>query len=84
MLKKICRIEKKYINLLNFLKSKSLFKSLKNIDLNCKKYITMGINANKKVKRKKVRVTGNKNSTNNWGITAAGWNAVHKAIINAE
>jgi hypothetical protein len=44
----------------------------------------MGINANKKVKRRKVRVTGNKNSTNNWGITAAGWNAVHKAIINAE
>lgn len=44
----------------------------------------MGINANKKVKRRKVRVTGNKNSTNNWGITSAGWNAVHKAIINAE
>ena len=44
----------------------------------------MGINANKKVKRRKVRINGNKNSTNNWGITAAGWNAVHKAIINAE
>ena len=44
----------------------------------------MGITANKKVKRRKVRINGNKNSTNNWGITAAGWNAVHKAIINAE
>ena len=44
----------------------------------------MGINANKKVKRRKVRINGNKNSTNNWGIPAAGWNAVHKAIINAE
>ena len=43
----------------------------------------MGINANKKVKRRKVRINGNKNSTNNWGVTAAGWNAVHKAIINA-
>ena len=43
----------------------------------------MGINANKKVKRRKVRVNGNKNS-NNWGLNAAGWNAVHKAIINAE
>ena len=48
------------------------------------KLYTMGINANKKVKRRKVRINGNKNSTNNWGITAAGWNAVHKAIINAE
>ena len=48
-----------------------------------KQYV-MGINANKKVKRRKVRINGNKNSTNNWGITAAGWNAVHKAIINAE
>lgn len=53
-------------------------------DINKQKVYTMGINANKKVKRRKVRVTGNKNSTNNWGITAAGWNAVHKAIINAE
>lgn len=44
----------------------------------------MGINANKKVKRRKVRINGNKNATNNWGITAAGWNAVHKAVINAE
>lgn len=44
----------------------------------------MGINANKKIKRAKVRINGNKNSTNNWGITAAGWNAVHKAVINAE
>ena len=44
----------------------------------------MGINANKKVKRSKVRINVNKNSTNNWGITAAGWNAVHKAVINAE
>ena len=44
----------------------------------------MGINANKKVKRSKVRINGNKNSTNNWGINAAGWNAVHKAVINAE
>ena len=44
----------------------------------------MGINANKKVKRRKVRVQGNKNYTNNWGLNAAGWNAVHKAIINAE
>lgn len=52
--------------------------------INNKKLYTMGINANKKVKRRKVRVSGNKNSTNNWGITAAGWNAVHKAIINAE
>ena len=26
----------------------------------------MGINANKKVKRRKVRINGNKNSTNNW------------------
>ena len=49
-----------------------------------KKYCIMGINANKKVKRRKVRINGNKNSTNNWGITAAGWNAVHKAVINAE
>ena len=53
-------------------------------DINNKKLYTMGINANKKVKRRKVRINGNKNSTNNWGITAAGWNAVHKAIINAE
>ena len=53
-------------------------------DINNKKVYTMGINANKKVKRRKVRINGNKNSTNNWGITAAGWNAVHKAIINAE
>ena len=52
--------------------------------INNKKLYTMGINANKKVKRRKVRINGNKNSTNNWGITAAGWNAVHKAIINAE
>ena len=52
--------------------------------LNNKKYSTMGINANKKLKRSKVRINGNKNSTNNWGITAAGWNAVHKAVINAE
>ena len=44
----------------------------------------MGINANKKVKRRKVRVQGNKNSTNNWGLNAAGWNAVHTAIITAE
>ena len=44
----------------------------------------MGINTNKKVKRRKVRVQGNKNSTNNWGINAAGWNAVHKAVIAAE
>ena len=53
-------------------------------NINNKKVYTMGINANKKVKRRKVRINGNKNSTNNWGITAAGWNAVHKAIINAE
>ena len=53
-------------------------------DINNKKVYTMGINSNKKVKRRKVRINGNKNSTNNWGITAAGWNAVHKAIINAE
>ena len=53
-------------------------------DINNKIVYTMGINANKKVKRRKVRINGNKNSTNNWGITAAGWNAVHKAIINAE
>ena len=53
-------------------------------NINNKKLYTMGINANKKVKRRKVRINGNKNSTNNWGITAAGWNAVHKAIINAE
>ena len=44
----------------------------------------MGINANKKVKRSKVRINGNKNSTNNWGINAAGRNEVHKAVINAE
>lgn len=44
----------------------------------------MGINANKKVARRKVRVNGNKNSTNNWNLKADGWNAVHKAIINAE
>ena len=44
----------------------------------------MGINANKKVTSRNVRVQGNKNSTNNWGLNAAGWNAVHKAIINAE
>ncbi|MBR0169713.1 MAG: hypothetical protein IJQ14_02605 [Bacteroidales bacterium] len=56
--------------------------NIKNI--NNKIVYTMGINANKKVKRRKVRINGNKNSTNNWGITAAGWNAVHKAIINAE
>ncbi len=42
----------------------------------------MGINANKKVKRRKIRVWGNKNSSNNWNLNAAGWNAVHKAIIN--
>ena len=53
-------------------------------EINNKKLYTMGINANKKVKRRKVRINGNKNSNNNWGITAAGWNAVHKAIINAE
>ncbi len=53
-------------------------------DINKQKVYNMGINANKKVKRRKVRINGNKNSTNNWGITAAGWNAVHKAIINAE
>ena len=53
-------------------------------EINNKKVYTMGINANKKVKRRKVRINGNKNSTNNWGITAAGWNAVHKAIITAE
>ena len=53
-------------------------------DINNKIVYTMGINANKIVKRRKVRINGNKNSTNNWGITAAGWNAVHKAIINAE
>ena len=53
-------------------------------NINNKNYSIMGINANKKVKRRKVRINGNKNSTNNWGITAAGWNAVHKAIINAE
>lgn len=53
-------------------------------EINNKQQYTMGINANKKVKRRKVRINGNKNSTNNWGITAAGWNAVHKAIINAE
>lgn len=52
--------------------------------INKLKVYAMGINANKKVKRRKVRINGNKNSTNNWGITAAGWNAVHKAIINAE
>ena len=52
--------------------------------LNNKIHTTMGINANKKIKRAKVRINGNKNSTNNWGITAAGWNAVHKAVINAE
>ena len=44
----------------------------------------MGINANKKVKRSKVRMNGNKTSTNNACINAAGWNAVHKAVINAE
>lgn len=44
----------------------------------------MGINANKKVKRRKAKVMGNRNSTNNWGLNAAGWNAVHKAIINAD
>ena len=44
----------------------------------------MGINANKKITRRKVRVAGNKNSTKNWGLNAAGWNAVHKAVINAE
>ena len=44
----------------------------------------MGINANKKIKRRKVRVACNKNSTQNWGLNAAGWNAVHKAVINAE
>ena len=49
-----------------------------------KKYIVMGINANKKVKRRKVRVCGNKNSTNNWGVNAQGWTAVHKAVIAAE
>jgi len=49
-----------------------------------KKYIVMGINANKKVKRRKVRVSGNKNSTNNWGLNAAGWTAVHKAVIAAD
>ena len=43
----------------------------------------MGINANKKVKRRKVRVCGNKNSTNNWGLNAEGWTAVHKAVIAA-
>lgn len=42
----------------------------------------MGINANKKVKRRQIRVQVNKNSTCNWGLNAAGWNAVHKAIIN--
>ena len=42
----------------------------------------MGINANKKVKRRKVRINGNKNSTNNRGPTAAGWNTVHNASIN--
>ena len=52
--------------------------------LNNKIITVMGINANKKVKRRKVRINVNKNSTNNWGITAAGWNAVHKAVINAE
>lgn len=52
--------------------------------LNIKSILIMGINANKKVKRRKVRINGNKNATNNWGITAAGWNAVHKAVINAE
>ncbi|MBP5241819.1 MAG: hypothetical protein J6Z26_07965 [Bacteroidales bacterium] len=40
----------------------------------------MGINANKKVKRAKVRVKGNKNSSNNWNINTAGWNAIHKAF----
>lgn len=58
---------------------KLIIKIINNINV----YV-MGINANKKVKRRKVRINGNKNSTNNWGITAAGWNAVHKAIINAE
>ena len=58
---------------------KLIIKTINNINV----YV-MGINANKKVKRRKVRINGNKNSTNNWGITAAGWNAVHKAIINAE
>ncbi len=56
--------------------------AIKNI--NNKKVYTMGINANKKIKRRKVSINGNKNSTNNWGITAAGWNAVHKAIINSQ
>ena len=55
-----------------------------NQEVKHKKYCVMGINANKKIKRRKVRINGNKNSTNNWGITAAGWNAVHKAVINAE
>lgn len=43
-----------------------------------------GINANKKEKKRKVRVCGNKNSTNNWGLNAQGWTAVHKAVIAAE
>ena len=52
--------------------------------MNNKKVYTMGINANKKVKRRKVRINGNKNSTNNWGLNAAGWTAVHKAVIAAD
>lgn len=58
--------------------------TLQNKKLNNKKRNIMGINANKKVKRRKVRVSGNKNSTNNWNLNAAGWNATHKVIINAE
>lgn len=42
--------------------------------------LIMGINANKKVKRAKVRVSGNKNSSNNWNINTQGWNAIHKAF----
>ncbi len=40
----------------------------------------MGINANKKVNRAKVRVRTNKNSSNNWNINAHGWNATNKAF----
>ena len=39
----------------------------------------------KKLRTKSYKKTsGNKNSTNNWGLNAQGWNAVHKAIIEAE
>ena len=44
------------------------------------KFVIMGINENKKIKRAKVRVRGNKNSSNNWNINTQGWNATHKAF----